>query len=158
MSESGEVWPIRGLRCRSPARPCILEGFLVSDPPLQQVIARTREAGLRGHVMANGGGLDWKLGLFRTDSRNDIIQVSSIIQGRGVFQNVPGTRRQGLEAGAQYQAAPWLFYVNYGFVDATYQFTGKLASPNNPSADADGNVFKGIGGRSQSIQLSRRML
>jgi iron complex outermembrane recepter protein len=125
------------LGCANPAKPCLLEHFLVSDPPLQQVVARTREAGLRG----NGGGLDWKLGLFRTDSQNDIIEVASVIQGRGVFQNVPGTRRQGLEAGAQYQAAPWLFYLNYALVDATYQFTGKLASPNNPSADADGNVF-----------------
>ena len=129
------------LGCSNPAKPCLLEGFLVSDPPLQQVVARTREAGLRGNVKVNGGGLDWKLGLFRTDSQNDIIEVSSVIQGRGVFQNVPGTRRQGLEAGAQYQAAPWLFYMNYALVDATYQFTGKLASPNNPSADADGNVL-----------------
>jgi iron complex outermembrane receptor protein len=129
------------LGCSNPAKPCLLEGFLVSDPPLQQVVARTREAGLRGNVKVNGAALDWKLGLFRTDSENDIIQVSSIIQGRGVFQNVAGTRRQGLEAGAQYQSAPWLFYVNYALVDATYQFTGKLASPNNPSADADGNIF-----------------
>jgi iron complex outermembrane receptor protein len=30
--------------------------------------------------------------------------------------------------------------VNYSFLDATYQFPGVLASPNNPSADADGNV------------------
>ena len=101
------------LGCSNPPKPCLLEGFLVSDPPLQQVVARTREAGLRGNVKVNGGGLDWKLGLFRTDSKNDIIQVASIIQGRGVFQNVPGTRRQGVEAGAQYQAAPWLFYANY---------------------------------------------
>jgi iron complex outermembrane recepter protein len=129
------------LGCSNPQKPCLLEGFLVSDPPLQQVVARTKEAGLRGNVKVNGGGLDWKLGLFRTDSQNDIIEVSSTIQGRGVFQNVPGTRRQGLEAGAQYQAAPWLFYANYALVDATYQFAGKLASPNNPSADADGNVF-----------------
>jgi len=129
------------LGCSNPAKPCLLEGFLVSDPPLQQVVARTREAGLRGSAKINGAALDWKLGLFRTDSENDIIRVSSIIQGRGVFQNVAGTRRQGLEAGAQYQAAPWLFYVNYALVDATYQFTGKLASPNNPSADADGNIL-----------------
>ncbi len=106
------------LGCANPAKPCLLEGFLVSDPPLQQVVARTREAGLRGNVKVNGGGLDWKLGLFRTDSQNDIIEVSSVIQGRGVFQNVPGTRRQGLEAGAQYQAAPWLFYMTTWVVSA----------------------------------------
>jgi iron complex outermembrane recepter protein len=67
------------LGCANPAKPCLLEGFLVSDPPLQQVVARTREAGLRGNVKVDGGALDWKLGLFRTDSQNDIIQVSSII-------------------------------------------------------------------------------
>src|SRR5262249_61600964 len=87
------------------------------------------------------------------DSENDIIQVASIIQGRGVFQNVPATRRQGLEAGAQYQAAPWLFYINYGLVDATYQFAGKVASPNNPSADADGNVFVTPGDHIPGIPL-----
>jgi hypothetical protein len=66
-----------------------LEGFLVSDPPLQQVIARTKEAGLRGNFTTAGGRGDWKLGLFRIDSQNDIIQVASTLQGRGVFQNVP---------------------------------------------------------------------
>jgi iron complex outermembrane receptor protein len=129
------------LGCSNPAKPCLLEGFLVSDPPLQQVIARTREAGLRGNVKTKGGALDWKLGLFRTESEHDIIQVASVLQGRGVFQNVPGTRRQGLEAGVQYQASPWLLYANYALVDATYQFTGLLASPNNPSADANGNIL-----------------
>jgi iron complex outermembrane receptor protein len=141
------------LACSNPQKPCLLEGFLVSDPTLQQVVARTKEAGLRGNVKLNGAPLDWKLGLFRTDSENDIIQVSSIIQGRGVFQNVPATRRQGLEAGAQYQAAPWLFYINYALVDATYQFAGKVASPNNPSADADGNVFVTPGDHIPGIPL-----
>jgi hypothetical protein len=30
---------------------------------------------------------------------------------------------------------------SYHLIDATYQFTGAIASPNNPSADADGNIF-----------------
>ena len=128
------------LGCSNPQRPCLLEGFLVSDPPLNQVVARTREAGLRGNINTAGGRGDWKLGLFRTDSESDIIQVASVLQGRGVFQNVPATRRQGLEAGAQYQTPQYLVYANYAFVDATYQFTGLLASPNNPSADANGDV------------------
>ena len=119
----------------------MLEGFLVSDPPLQQVVARTREAGLRGNINTAGGRGDWKLGLFRTDSQNDIIQVQSALQGRGVFQNVPATRRQGLEAGAQYQTSQYLVYANYAYIDATYQFFGTLASPNNPFADENGNIF-----------------
>jgi iron complex outermembrane receptor protein len=119
----------------------LLEGFLVSDPPLQQVVARTREAGLRGNINTAGGRGDWKLGLFRIDSQNDIIQVPSVLQGRGVFQNVPATRRQGLEAGAQYQTGQYLVYANYAYIDATYQFSGKLASPNNPFADENGDIF-----------------
>jgi len=128
------------LGCSNPARPCLLEGFLVSDPPLQQVVARTFEGGLRGERALNGGRLEWKVGAFRADSQNDIVNVASQIQGRGVFRNVDATRRQGLEAGAQYQSPQWLVYANYSFIDATYQFTGDIASPNNPSADADGNV------------------
>ena len=46
-----------------------------------------------------------------------------------------GPGRQGLEAGAQYQTPQYLVYANYAFVDATYQFTGLLASPNNPLPD-----------------------
>ena len=129
------------LGCSNPLRPCLLEGFLVSDPPLNQVVARTKEVGLRGNINGAGGRGDWKLGLFRTDSESDIIQVASVLQGRGVFQNVPGTRRQGLEAGVNYQTPQYLVYANYALVDATYQFTGLLASPNNPSADANGDVL-----------------
>jgi len=33
------------------------------------------------------------------------------------------------------------FYANYAFIDATYQFSGELSSPNNPFADANGNIF-----------------
>jgi iron complex outermembrane receptor protein len=46
-----------------------------------------------------------------------------------------------VEAGANYQTEKYLVYANYAFIDATYQFSGKLASPNNPFADADGNIF-----------------
>src|SRR5262249_59677945 len=120
---------------------CWIEGFLVGTPPLQEGAARARGAGLGGNRDGAGGRGDWKLGLFRTDSQNDIVRVQSVLQGRGVFQNVPATRRQGLEAGAQYQTGQYLVYANYAFIDATYQFSGKLASPNNPFADENRNIF-----------------
>jgi iron complex outermembrane receptor protein len=128
------------LGCSNPSKPCLLEGFLVSDPPLKQVVSRTYEAGLRGNTPVPEGRLDWKFGLFRTDGINDIINVASAIQGRGVFQNVSATRRQGVEASVQVKSGQWLAYAAYSLTDATYQFTGNIASPNNPSADADGNV------------------
>jgi iron complex outermembrane recepter protein len=139
-SESNRVPTPLENGCSNPLKPCLLESFLVADPPLKQVVGRTYEIGLRGNVRVLDGAVDWKLGVFRTDSAEDIVQVASAIQGRGSFQNVPETRRQGVEAGVEYRSPRWLAYVGYSFVDATYQFTGRLPSPNNPSADADGNV------------------
>src|SRR5438045_3282382 len=79
------------LGCADPARPCLLANFLVSDPPLKQVVARTYEAGLRGGFApgeAGGDGhIDWNLGLFRTDLSDDIINLASPIIGRAFFQN-----------------------------------------------------------------------
>ena len=105
------------------------------------MLGKTYEAGLRGRVPVSGGRLDWKVGVFRTDSSDDIITLASTIQGRGFFQNVDATRRQGFEASAEYHSTRWLAYASYSFLDATFQFTGDVASPNNPSADANGNVF-----------------
>jgi iron complex outermembrane recepter protein len=139
------------LGCANPQRPCLIENFIVSDPPLKQVVARTYEAGLRGERALGGGKLDWKATAFRIDSSDDILNVASQIQGRGVFQNVAATRRQGFEAGANFQSAQWLVYANYSFIDATFQFTGDIASPNNPSADANGNVHVTPGKRIPGI-------
>ena len=87
-----------------------------------------------------GGRLEGKAGLFRIDSTDDIVNLASLIAGRGFFQNVPGTRRQGLETSLQYQSSQWTAYAGYSLIDATYRFTGDLPSPNNPLADANGNV------------------
>ena len=127
--------------CSNPDRPCLIESALVADPPLQQVVSKTFEAGLRGNMPLRDGRLDWKVGAYRTGVSDDIIHLASNIQGRAFFANVPATRRQGVEAGATYQTPRWMAYANYSFLDATYQFSGTIASPNNPMADDDGNIF-----------------
>ncbi len=130
------------LNCADPARPCLLENSLVADPPLSQVVARTVEAGLRGtSILAADASLAWKAGYFRTESSNDIVSLASTLTGRGYFANVPANLRQGLEAGALVRWGNLAAYANYAFIDATYQFTGVLASPNNPFADEDGTIL-----------------
>ena len=146
------------LACSNRAKPCLLESFLVADPPLKQVVARTYEAGLRDNRPLLGGKLEGKAGLFRTDSTDDIINLASLIAGRGFFQNVPGTRRQGLEASLRYQSTEWSAYAAYSLIDATYQFTGDLSSPNNPSADANGNIHVTPGKRIPGIPLHQGKL
>lgn len=129
--------------CSDPMRPCTLESALVSDPPLQQVVSHTIEAGGRGAIPLPNeyGALTYKAGYFHTTSTNDILTEASAFSGQGFFANVPETLRQGVEAGVGYDHGPWSFYGNYAYVDATYQFSGPVSSPNNPSADANGNVM-----------------
>lgn len=130
------------LGCADPARPCIIATFLVSDPPLKQIVSHTVEAGLRGtHDFGGGiGTLGWKLGVFRTDNTDDILAIPSpALQGFGYFQNVGSTRRQGVEAEANLKSGPFELYASYAFVDARFRDALTLGS-NSPFADADGNV------------------
>jgi iron complex outermembrane receptor protein len=130
------------LGCSDPARPCLLDNFLVADPPLQQVVSHTYEAGLRGKFDAGPlhGQMVWNLGLFHTRNSNDIINIASEIAGRGYFQNAGGTRRRGFEAAVTFQSAAWQVYANYTYLEATFQSTLTLQSPDNPMASPDGTI------------------
>ena len=102
------------LGCADPAHPCIIAAFLVSDPPLKQVVSRTLEAGLRGSKELNIGTLGWKLGVFRADNTNDILAIPSpVLQGFGFFQNVGSTRRQGIEAEVTLKSTTLQLYASY---------------------------------------------
>jgi len=154
-SESNRVPTPSELACSDPARPCLLDNFLVSDPPLQQVVGKTWEAGLRGrHDFSDKHRLSWTVGLFRTDSHNDILSVPSEITGRGVFQNVGTTRRQGVEAQAQYRYDRWNAFATYNFIDATFRDAITLASPDNPLA-VNGLINVTPGDRIPSIPQHR---
>jgi iron complex outermembrane receptor protein len=147
------------LACADPQRPCSLDNFLVSDPPLKQVVARTYEIGLRGgFALAESGKLTWNLGLYRTDNQDDIINVASPIAGRGFFQNAGKTRRQGIEAGIGYKSDLWTVSADYSLVDATFQSALTLNSPNNPFADANGQIQVRPGNHLPSIPQHRLKL
>lgn len=142
-SESNRAPTPLELSCANPNQPCLLPNSLVSDPPLKQVTGQTYQAGIRGSLpnFYDGGLVTYQIGAYRTDLSNDIISLS--VPGnaaRAYFVNVPATRRQGLEAGAEYKA-DWLrVYANYALVDATFQFNGVLSSPSNPFAATDGSI------------------
>jgi iron complex outermembrane recepter protein len=129
------------LGCSDPTHPCIIDNFLISDPPLKQVVSHTLEAGLRGKFGDNPktGQATWSLGVFHTRSDDDIINVaaSGVPFGLGFFQNAGTTLRQGIEAKLDYRQDRWKFYANYTFLDATFQSSFALSSPNNPFAITD---------------------
>ncbi len=139
-SEANRAPTALELGCSNPLKPCLLENALVADPPLNQVVAKTWEGGVRGRATMAGGRETWRLGLFHTNLDNDIVALASALQGRGAYANVPRTQRQGVEASVDYSGSSWRAYLGYSYVQATYQFTGSYASPNSPFADANGNV------------------
>jgi iron complex outermembrane recepter protein len=130
------------LGCSSPSHPCMIDTFLVADPPLQQVVTHTVEAGLRGTfgTDAKTGLLTWGLGAFDTVSDNDIVNVAAQlgeVANFGFFQNIPKTERKGIEAKVDYTNERWKLYANYTYLDATYQSYSTLNSPFNPAATTD---------------------
>jgi outer membrane receptor protein involved in Fe transport len=147
------------LGCANPAQPCVLATFLVSDPPLQQVVSKTVEAGLRGtHDFGAGiGKLDWKLGAFRTTNSNDILDIpdpNTSLQGFGFFQNVGSTRRQGIESEANLKSGAYELHASYSFIDARFLNSLMLGS-NSPFADANGNIQVSAGDQLPEIPRHR---
>ncbi|HUO55711.1 MAG TPA: TonB-dependent receptor [Rhodoblastus sp.] len=131
------------LGCADPQHPCIMASFLVSDPPLQQVIARTAEAGLRGQqVLADDwGAIGWKAGFYRTYSTNDILSIPDpTLTGYGYFANVGDTLRQGVDLQLNYRKGPFSLRATYAYIDATFRNYLTLAS-NSPAADENGYIY-----------------
>jgi outer membrane receptor protein involved in Fe transport len=128
------------LGCADPAHPCIIASFLVSDPPLKQVVSHTVEAGFRGTGDTNLGTVSWKLGGFRADNSDDILNIPSpVLQGFGYFQNVGSTRRQGIEAEVSLKSNKVQVSASYTFIDARFLNSLQLGS-NSPFADDNGNI------------------
>lgn len=126
------------LTCANPAAPCLLPNAFLSDPPLRPVVARTWEAGLRGKLDAR---TRWNLTFFHTAVRDDIEFVSASATGSaGYFQNVPRTRRQGIEAAFEPGWDRFRLRAAYSLVSATYQSPFIINSPNNSAANANGDI------------------
>ena len=155
-SEANRAPTPQELSCANPAQPCILASFLTSDPALKQVVARTGEAGFRGsHAVGADAHVHWQLGVYRTDLSNDILNVADPLQqGFGYFQNVGGTRRQGVEAHIDYKTDRLTLAANYAYIDATFLNALTLGS-NSPYADANGNIQVSPGNQLPAIPHHR---
>lgn len=129
-SESNRAPTPAELGCAEPENPCLIESFLTDDPPLDQVVGRTAEIGLRGQGYYNGGRYTWGAGLFRTLASDDILPITNDT-GRIYFVNAGDTLRQGVELQATYETRRWQVYGSYAFVDAT------LDKCSNPGEEGD---------------------
>ena len=132
------------LTCADPEDPCRLPNAFVSDPPLDQVVAGTWEAGARGEAR----GASWSVAAFRTLSTADIIFVSSgTLRGEGHFENVDRTRRTGLEASVEVRAGTrFSAFATYTGQRGVFGTDLVIASPFHPSAQG-GEIIVGEGAR-----------
>ena len=123
------------LTCADEDDPCRLPNAFLSDPPLEQVVSRTVEAGARGDLSF----AHWHLGAFRTVNRDDILFISAgALTNEGFFDNVGRTRRQGVELNLNGKLADRLIWsASYTLLDATFQEDFSVASANNPAAVDD---------------------
>jgi iron complex outermembrane recepter protein len=163
-SESTRMPTPMELSCADPTAPCKLPNAFLSDPPLQQVVAKTWEAGVRGdlnHFMPTQGDLKWNLGFFHTINHNDIIfrrDASSNIMSQGYFSNVGQTRRYGLETGASANVPQlfsaiddWHFSTNYTYLNARFEDGFDNPNPLDPEKNARVNAGDRIPGIPEHI-------
>jgi len=137
------------LGCADPASPCKLPNSFAGDPPLQQVVTTTFEAGLRGAVAQQ---VMWNVGVFRSDNKDDLLFVTDDSSGFGYFKNFGKTRRQGIELGLHVKpAASWTVGGNLSLLDATYRSTETVGGTGNSSNDSAADGFPGTEG---SIQVN----
>jgi iron complex outermembrane recepter protein len=129
------------LSCADPASPCLLDAFLVSDPPLKQVVSHSIEAGPRARfqLLALGGEFNWNVSLYRTDADGDILLLATDINGFGFFQNAGTTRHQGVDLHIEYRDVDWNFSASYSHLDATFR-NSQMLSSNSPAADQNGLI------------------
>lgn len=153
-SESNRAPTPVELACADPDQPCRVPNAFIADPPLKQVVSRSIELGARGKLPDAGGitSLNWSVAGFGSRNYDDIIFVSAgPTIGSGFFQNAGITQRVGTEVGLNGTAGPVRWHVNYAFVNATFQSHLSIASPNNPAADAGGEIHVEPGDRIPGI-------
>jgi outer membrane receptor protein involved in Fe transport len=135
------------LGCADPNNPCSLPNALAADPPLQQVVTDTWEAGLRGRpeisLMHN---LTWNAGAFRAENHNDILFVAAPQTGTGYFQNFAKTRREGFDADLDGRIGRVTWGVDCTFLLATYQSTETLNGSANNTNNLALEGYPGLGG------------
>lgn len=138
-SESSRAPTPSELTCSNKLHPCALPNSFLSDPPLDQVVSKTWEAGLRGQFNA----VSWTAGVFHTINKDDIIFIpveeggASGSLNDGFFDNVGKTKRQGVEVGLNgaliEDKLTW--FSHYSYVDATFEDGFDVHNENNPAGE-----------------------
>jgi len=129
-SESSRAPTSMELGCANPAQPCRLPNAMAGDPPLDQVVARTLDVGVRGKF---GDSTLWSASAYQTQNTDDIQFVyASGNTSRGYFKNVGETNRKGLDLYISSRPFEKLAVsANYSYIDARYGSVWQGMNDNN---------------------------
>lgn len=125
---------------------CRLPNAFLADPPLDEVVAKSVEAGVRGEL----AGVRHRLGYFRTVNHDDII-FQTTGRGTGLFANVDETKREGFEAAFVGNLGELDWALAYSYVHATFEDDFSVLSPNHPLADDAGELAVTAGDRMPGV-------
>ena len=144
-SESSRAPTAAELSCADPAEPCRVPNAFVSDPPLDQAVARAVELGARGRVVMPGarGTLSWSMAAYRSRIADDLLFVASPdLLGSDYFQNAGDPQRAGLDMVVRVEMTRLQWHANYAFLRATFESPIVLASDSevNSAAAPDGSL------------------
>lgn len=125
---------------------CRLPNAFLADPPLDQVVAQSFEAGFRGSY----AGIRHRLGYFHTTNHDDII-FQTTGRATGLFANVDETVRQGIEAAVagSWRAFDWS--MSYSYIEAEFGSDFLALSPAHDFANENGEIQVSDGDRIPGI-------
>ncbi len=146
-SESSRAPTPIELLCAREDAPCNLPNAFLADPPLEQVVTKSFEGGFRGTYKNQ---INYSISAFHSTNNDDIIfgSTGGTTSSQGFFRNVGDTERVGAELGLSGILNKKLnWYLNYSFVDATFQDAFVGISANHPNAadlngDGDANEIQ----------------
>ena len=118
---------------------CRLPNAFLADPPLNDVVSKSFEAGVRGNV----GIADYHLGFFHTTNHDDIL-FQTTGRATGLFANVDKTRHLGFEGQLNGSTDNLNWFIAYSYLEATFEdeFVA-VENENWPSGLGDQVVEKG---------------
>ena len=95
---------------------CRLPNAFLADPPLNDVVSKSFEAGVRGNM----GLADYHLGFFHTTNHDDIL-FQTTGRATGLFANVDKTRHLGFEGQLNGSTDNINWFLAYTYLEATFE-------------------------------------
>ena len=121
---------------------CRLPNAFLADPPLNDVVTKSLEVGLRADWL----GANFQFSLFRARNHDDIL-FQTTGRSTGLFANVDATVRQGLEFSVQHRQGSWQWLGSFSYIQARFDDNFLALSPNHPDANSDGEISVRAGDR-----------